>query len=163
MSWQFKASWCEHVVRESYESYIMWSKSRCLTIDGRLAASEPLPFYIQYRECKIIYVAPACWMESILSGIHWKLNHFLFHVCLSVSAFKGHIAHETHKHLHLTGTFVYFDFILTVYDCRLLSQYLDLAGKAKPSLFIFFLATVCRVCMYCTCALSWSKQTYLSC
>ena len=58
-------------------------------------------------------------------------------MCLSVSALKGPGAHETHKHLHITGAHVYFDSVQTVYDYRLLSQYLDCAGKAKPSLFIF--------------------------
>ena len=62
---------------------------------------------------------------------------FSFNVCLSVSAFKGLSALETHKHLHATGTHVYFDFVQPVYDYGLASQYLDFAGKAKRGLFIF--------------------------
>lgn len=88
----------------------------------------------------------------MLDGIHtvWysaKSDHFLFsHVCLSASAFEGLGAHETHRLLHITGTLVYFDFVLTVYDYRLLSQYLDFAGKAKPGLFMFP-SLLCAVCV----------------
>lgn len=88
----------------------------------------------------------------MLDGIHtvWysaKSDHFLFsHVCLSASALEGLGAHETHRLLHITGTLVYFDFVLTVYDYRLLSQYLDFAGKAKPGLFMFP-SLLCAVCV----------------
>lgn len=94
--------------------------------------------------------------SRVLDGIHtvWyslKSDHFLFsHVCLSASAFEGLGAHETHRLLHITGTLVYFDFVLTVYDYRLLSQYLDFAGKAKPELFMFP-SLLCAVCVCVSC------------
>ena len=66
-------------------------------------------------------------------------------MCLSVSAFKSLSAHGTHKHLHITGTLVYFDSVQTVYDYRLLSQYLDFAGKGKTQAVYVSPATVCGV------------------
>lgn len=118
--------------------------------DGRLGDFERTPLCI-YEETQNNLCC-----SRVLDGIHivWyslKTEPLpLFYVCLSVSAFKGLSVHETHQHSHITGTHVYFDFVLTVRDYRLLSQYLDLAGKAKPSLFVFPLL-LCVVSAYVLC------------
>lgn len=82
-SWQSKASQCENIVCVSHPK-VKWCE---LTADVRSQTGGPAPFREKRlcvcRERKIIYAAPECWMESILSGIRRNptTSSFLMCVC----------------------------------------------------------------------------------
>lgn len=82
---------------------------------------------------------------GLVVGFEKPICSLSFYKLPSASALECLWGHETHKHQHITGQLVYFNFVQTLYDYRLLSQYLDFAGEAEPVMVCF--SCYCGVCV----------------
>lgn len=124
----------------------MGTKSRCL-----IRNVGPTPPYVRRTRRNLC-------SSSALDGIHivWHSLRteplgFFMCVCHSQPSRVSVPMRRTNTRTLQAHMFI-FDSVQTVYDYRLLSQYLDFAGKAQPSLFIFpsllCVVSVCTVCMW---------------